>query len=314
LNLPEEDEPVNFEENSGVIVIGATNFPEALDSALIRPGRFDKIVHVNIPDKKGRKEIIDHYLSKVNCAKDVDSETLAKITPGLTGADLANIINFAAIKAVMQKATHITMKMLYDAQDDAAIGVARKSAVIPEENRKLTAYHEGGHALVSLHVDGSHPIHKATIMPRGPALGMVVHRPEEDQTSSSKKQMLAQIAICMGGRAAEEIRFGFKNITSGASSDFEKATMIANAMVTKWGMSSKVGKVYHKDLKNMSSETKNLIDSEVQLILDQQFQLARSILEQHRDELELVANALLENETLTGEELKDLLKRKTTKK
>jgi len=302
-----------FEDNSGVLVIGATNFPESLDIALSRPGRFDKTIHIPYPDKRSRKQILDYYLSKVKCSKDVDSEILARSTPGLSGADLANIVNTAALKAARRNATQVTMNLLNEAHDDAAMGIAKKSAGIPPENRKLTAFHESGHALVSLHIEGAHPIHKATIIPRGATLGMVAHRPEDDQYLLSQQQMMASIAIFMGGCAAEELVFGTDNVTTGASSDLEKATTIARSMVTKYGMSDRVGKIV-RDTNAASPEIRQAIDLEIQRILNEQYEVASNILQQHRSELDQLAEALLEHETLTGEEIKLLLDGKPLKR
>lgn len=300
-----------FNQTSGIIVIAATNFPEALDNALVRPGRFDKMVHVPLPDLKGRKDIIDLYLQKTVAGPDVDSKVLARGTPGFSGAELANLINIAAIKATLQNKPHLDMHVLEEAKDDVLMGIKRTFEQT-EEDRRLTAYHEGGHALVALYADGAKPLHKATIISRGGALGVTVQLPERDEVSVSRKQMMARLAVTMGGRAAEELIFGDDEVTSGASSDFKGATSLATAMVTRWGMSDKIGKVYH-DLNNegLSQEEMKLINSEVKELLDERYSFARNILKTHEDELHRIAEALLKYESLTGEEIKMVARGRT---
>jgi ATP-dependent metalloprotease len=234
-----------FEQNNGVIVIGATNFADVLDSALLRPGRFDKHVTVPLPDVAGRKEVLDHYLSTIPVDDDVSVDVLARGTPGMSGAELSNLVNQAALKASLDGEDAVTHAVLEYAKDKILMGAERKSALISPESARLTAYHEGGHALVATKTKGAHPIHKATIMPRGQALGMVMQLPTGDQTSMSRRQMLADLDVCMGGRVAEEVVFGADEVTSGASSDLMQATRLAREMVTKWGMTDGVGPVFH---------------------------------------------------------------------
>jgi ATP-dependent metalloprotease len=296
-----------FEKNEGIIVIAATNMPDSLDSALTRPGRFDKQVVVPIPDVKGRKEILDLYLSKVTVAPDVDSHRIARATPGFTGADLNQLINLAAIKAVVQGKKEVTLSVIEETRDDIWMGRMRRSAVVDEATRSMTAYHEGGHALVSLCVEGSDPIHKATIIQRGHALGMVSHLPEGDQLSRSRKQMMAQLAVCMAGRAAEEVVYGEHEVTSGASSDFQTATSLAYSMVTKWGMSEKVGFIHISPDRKISPEQRQVIDSEVRRLLDERYKFAKQLLIDNRKDLDAIAKLLLEKETVNGEELKTLV-------
>jgi len=295
-----------FEQNSGIIVIGATNFPGVLDDALTRPGRFDRHVNVPLPDIKGRQQILDLYMKKIPMAKDTNLEVLARGTPGMSGADLNNLVNQAALRASISGAKAVDHAALEYAKDKILMGAERRSAVISPETARMTAYHEGGHALVALKTSGADPVHKATIMPRGQALGMVMQLPDGDQTSLSRKQMLARMDVCMGGRVAEEIIFGEDEVTSGASSDIQQATSLARSMVTKWGMSEEVGVVYHgKD--DQCPETRAMIDREVHKLLTASYSRAKAILEMHRKDLDTIAKGLIENETLTGSELRDLL-------
>lgn len=298
-----------FNQQEGVIVIAATNFPKLLDTALTRPGRFDRHVHVALPDIKGRSQILDHYLESVT-HDEVDTNQLARGTPGFTGADLANLVNLAAVRAASKGEDAVTTAQLEFAKDKIMMGAERTSAVMTAEVRKLTAYHEGGHALVAFFTKGAHPIHKATIMPRGQALGMVHQLPENDVVSVSVEQMRAELDVCMGGRAAEELMFGVDKVTSGASSDLERATDVARRMVTHYGLSEKIGPVVYSndDKSTISPETRLLIDSEVRQLLEDSKKRSMQLLAKHKWKLDKLAKSLLDKETLTGPEIKELLK------
>jgi len=300
-----------FEENSGVIVVGATNFAQSLDEALLRPGRFDKRVQVPLPDIGGRKAILDMYAQKTTLAKDVDITLLARGTTGFSGADLFNLMNQAALKASVDGLNAIDMHTLEYAKDKILMGAERKTAIITAKNARNTAFHEAGHALVAVLTDGANQIHKATIMPRGDALGMVTQLPSGDQTSQSCKEMHAYMDICYAGRVAEELVFGKENITSGASSDIMQATRTARAMVTKYGFSDEIGFVYHagdtgKD--SASGHTQSKIDEEVKRLTSQAYQRATNLLKKYAKEHHLLAETLMEYETLTGDEIRDLVK------
>jgi len=301
-----------FEENNGIIVVGATNFAQSLDKALTRPGRFDKHVVVPLPDVGGRKEILAMYAQKTKLNNDVDLDILARGTTGFSGADLYNLMNQAALKASVDGLSAIDMKTFEYAKDKIMMGAERKTAVITKENAKCTAYHEAGHALVAVLTDGADQIHKATIMPRGDALGMVMQLPSGDQKSLKHKEMLARLDVCMGGRVAEEIIFGKENITSGASSDIVQATRMARAMVTKFGFSDEVGIVYHEGetgQDSASGETRTKIDQEVKKLTSESYQRAKDLLRKHRREHVLLAETLMEYETLTGDEIRDVILR-----
>ena len=295
-----------FESSSGVIIVAATNRPDVLDPALLRPGRFDRQIVVSNPDIKGRKRILDIHLKKVKVSSDLDSEIIARGTPGFSGADLANVVNEAALLAARRGKKMVTMKEMEDAKDKVMMGAERKSMVIRDDEKKLTAYHEAGHAIVTLNCEASDPIHKATIIPRGRALGMVVRLPEHDKLSYTRKQCRADLAVAFGGRAAEEIIFGEEKVTSGASSDIKFATGLATAMVRQWGMSDKVGPILYEKEKE-SEAASNIIDDEVKKIINESHELAKKILTEKNDDLHTVAKALLEYETLTGDEIKDII-------
>lgn len=310
-----------FDENENVILIAATNRPDVLDPALLRPGRFDRQVVVTNPDLKGREEILKVHVKKVPLAKDVNLAVIARGTPGFSGADLANLVNEAALLAARKNKRKVTSKDFDDAKDKVMMGNERKSMAMDEQEKKLTAYHEAGHAICSLNVPETDPIHKATIIPRGRALGMVQQLPEKDQYSYSRAKMLSRLVITMGGRAAEEIKFGYDKVTSGASSDIAAATKLARAMVTEWGMSDKLGPILYVDNseevflgksvtqnKNMSEETARLIDDEIKRLVTEAHESALKILKDKKDDWEHLAQALIEYETLSGEEIKALLR------
>jgi ATP-dependent metalloprotease len=299
-----------FKPSEGVIVVAATNFPESLDKALVRPGRFDRHVVVPNPDVEGRRQILEAHFKGIKKSGNVDLRTIARGTPGFSGADLANLVNIAALRAASQGASYVDMNALEYAKDRILMGAERKSAVISEKNRKLTAYHEGGHALVALYTEGAHPVHKATVVPRGVALGMVMQLPEsDDETSVTRRQLLAKLDVAMGGRAAEELIFGSADVTTGASSDLEHATRLARAMVTKYGMSDLVGQmaISYDDMSTLSSETRALVESEVKRLLTAAHNRAQSILKKHEKELHTLAKELVEKETLTGVQIQEIL-------
>jgi cell division protease FtsH len=307
-----------FEANEGIIIIAATNRPDVLDPALLRPGRFDRQISVSLPDLIGREAILEVHAKKVKLAPDVNLKVIARGTPGFSGADLANLINEAALLTARHNRKVITMIEFDLAKDKILMGAEKRSLQMSDEEKKLTAYHEGGHAIVAFYQAESDPIHKATIIPRGRALGMVQHLPERDQISVTFAKMKAQLATYMGGRVAEEIIFGPEKITSGASSDIQGATNIARAMVTQWGMSDKIGYVCHATENDRylvggnrsepnSSDTANLIDMEVKRFIDEAYNKAKSLLNEHLDKLHDLAKSLLHYEMLTGEEIKSLL-------
>ena len=291
-----------FQSTEGIIVIGATNFPESLDKALIRPGRFDRHVVVPNPDIRGRTQILELHTKKMPLNEDVDLEIIARGTPGFSGADLANLVNMASLQAAAGNFKAIAMRHFEFAKDKILMGAERKSAALSQETRRTTAYHEGGHALCCLYTKNALPVHKATIMPRGQSLGMVAQLPDKDMTSITKAQLLAKLDVCMGGRAAEELIFGKENITSGASSDFQQATEVAEAMVTQYGMSEKLGQVSY-DKESESTETRAKIEAEVRRLLDESYGRAMKLLKSREHELHRLADALLEHESLTGEEV-----------
>ena len=311
-----------FETNEGVILIAATNRPDVLDPALLRPGRFDRQVVVPNPDIIGREAILKVHLKKISYGPDVNPRTVARGTPGFSGADLANIVNEAALLAARKNKRIVTMVDLEEAKDKVMMGAERRSMVMTEDERKLTAYHESGHAIVSLNQPASDPIHKATIIPRGRALGMVMRLPERDQLSITREKMFADIAVGSGGRIAEEMIFGYDKITSGASSDIEMVTKMAKNMVTRFGMSDELGFLAYQEneeevflgrsvarQQNVSEETAKKIDSEVKKIVEKGYKNAKDILNKKADDLHKLAKALLEYETLSGDEIRDLILR-----
>ncbi|KAK1268780.1 hypothetical protein QJS04_geneDACA008166 [Acorus gramineus] len=294
-----------FEQNEGIILMAATNLPDILDPALTRPGRFDKHIVVLNPDVRGRQEILELYLQDKPLADDVDAQALARGTPGFNGADLANLVNIAAIKAAVEGVDKVTAAQLEFAKDRIVMGTERKAMYLTEESKKLTAYHESGHAIVAYNTDGADPIHKATIMPRGSALGMVTQLPSNDETSVSKKQLLARLDVCMGGRVAEELIFGQEHITTGASTDIHSATELAHYMVSNCGMSDAIGPVYIKE--KTSSQMQSRIDAEVIKLLREAYDRVKVLLKKHENALHALANALLEYETLNADEVKQIL-------
>ncbi|MFG1423671.1 ATP-dependent zinc metalloprotease FtsH [Roseixanthobacter liquoris] len=309
-----------FEANEGIILIAATNRPDVLDPALLRPGRFDRQVVVPNPDVVGREQILKVHARKIPIAPDVNLKVIARGTPGFSGADLANLCNEAALMAARRNKRMVTMSEFEDAKDKVMMGAERRSLVMTEEEKMLTAYHEGGHAIVALKVPATDPVHKATIIPRGRALGMVMQLPERDKLSMSYEQMTSRLAIMMGGRVAEELIFGHDKVTSGAASDIEQATRLAKMMVTRWGFSDLLGQVAYGENQdevflgmsmqrhqNISEATAQTIDKEVRRLVDEGYQEATRILTENREGLEALARGLLEYETLSGDEIIDLL-------
>jgi len=309
-----------FDTNEGVIIIAATNRPDVLDPALLRPGRFDRQVVVPNPDIVGREAILKVHIKKITVGPDVKLRTVARGTPGFSGADLANLVNESALLAARKNKRIVTMSDIEEAKDKVMMGAERRSMVMTEEDKKLTAYHEGGHAIVALNEEASDPIHKATIIPRGRALGVVWTLPERDKYSHSREYLEANISKAMGGRVAEELIFGHKKVTSGASSDIQMATKLAKDMVTRFGMSKDLGPLTYADNEDevflgrqitrqthMSEETSKRVDAEVRKIVDVGYERAKKILTEKLDDLHKLAKALLIYETLSGEEIKDLI-------
>ncbi len=310
-----------FEANEGVILIAATNRPDVLDPALLRPGRFDRQVVVPNPDIIGRERILQVHSRKTPLGPDVDLKVIARGTPGFSGADLANLVNEAALLAARKAKRVVGMQEFEEAKDKVLMGSERRSMVMTEDEKKLTAYHEGGHALVMLHVPSHEPLHKVTIIPRGRALGVTMFLPERDKYSMSRVELEAQLASLFGGRVAEEITFGLERVTTGASDDIRRATDIARRMVTEFGFSDKLGPLRYTDnqgevflghsvtqQKNVSDATARLIDEEVRSFVEAGEATARKILEDHRDQLEIIAQGLLEHETLSRDEIEALLR------
>ncbi|MCK6454006.1 MAG: ATP-dependent zinc metalloprotease FtsH [Alphaproteobacteria bacterium] len=309
-----------FEANEGVILIAATNRPDVLDPALLRPGRFDRQVVVPNPDIAGREKILKVHMRKVPLAPDVDARTIARGTPGFSGADLANLVNEAALLAARKGKRVVGMLEFEDAKDKVLMGAERRSMVMTEKEKEATAYHEAGHAVVVMHLPDGDPLHKVTIIPRGRALGVTMSLPERDRLSYSKKWCEAKIAMCFGGRIAEQLVYGDEQLNSGASDDIRQATNLARAMVTEWGMSDKLGPLRYSEneqevflghsitqRKNVSDATAKVIDEEIRRIVENGEDTARTILGEHMEELHKVAKGLLEYETLSMDEVKQLL-------
>jgi cell division protease FtsH len=308
-----------FETNLGVIVIAATNRPDILDPALLRPGRFDRQVYVTLPDVRGREQILNVHIRKVPVGQDVRADILARGTPGFSGADLANLVNEAALFAARRNGRVVEMRDFEMAKDKIMMGPERKSMVMPEEERKNTAYHEAGHALVARMLPKTDPVHKVTIIPRGRALGVTMQLPEGDRYSMDKTRMLDTISVLFGGRIAEEVFMD--QMTTGASNDFERATAIARDMVTRYGMTDELGPVVYADNEgevflgrsitkttNMSEETMQKVDKQIRKIIDEQYAIARQLIEDNKDKMHAMAKALLEWETIDAEQIEDIMK------
>ncbi len=310
-----------FEANESIIVIAATNRPDVLDPALLRPGRFDRQVVVSNPDVVGREQILKVHVRKVPLAPDVDLKIVARGTPGFSGADLMNLVNESALLAARRNKRFVTMAEFEDAKDKLMMGAERRTLALTEEEKKLTAYHESGHALLAIKMEGSDPIHKATIIPRGRALGMVMRLPEKDQISLTRQKCNADLAVAMGGRVAEEEIFGYDKVTSGASADIKMATNLAKAMATQFGMSDKLGPLLYGDNQEeiflgrsfaqagtrLSDDTQSLVDSEIKRFVEEGYKTAQRVIRENIDDLHTIARALLEYETLTGDEILSLM-------
>ena len=307
-----------FEANEGVIIVAATNRPDVLDPALLRPGRFDRQVQVPNPDIIGREKILRVHSKKIPLGPDVDLRIIARGTPGFSGADLANLVNEAALMAARVGRSYVTMEDFENSKDKVMMGAERRSMVMTEDEKKLTAYHEAGHAIVGLNVPQHDPIHKATIIPRGRALGLVLSLPERDQLSVTFTKYKSKVAMAMGGKVAEELIFGPENVTSGAASDIQQVSRIARAMVTQFGMSPRLGNIDYANEQqsflgpynqgpNPSPETQELIDAEVRRIVDEGYETAKAILVEKKQDLDRLAEGLLEYETLTGDEITKVL-------
>lgn len=313
-----------FEANEGIIIIAATNRPDVLDPALLRPGRFDRQVVVGLPDVNGREKILKVHMRKVPLASDVNPKTIARGTPGFSGADLMNLVNEAALLAARRGMRLVTMREFEDAKDKVMMGVERKTMAMSPEEKENTAYHEAGHAVISVSMPAADPIHKATIVPRGRALGMVMSLPEGDRYSTTREWCIARLAILFGGREAEILHSGPDKVTNGATGDIQMATRLARSMIMEWGMSEKLGRVRYQSNEqevflghsvaqstNISAETAKLIDEEVRRLIEEGEQTAKRILTEKRDAWERVAKALLEFETITGDEIKALMNGET---
>ena len=309
-----------FDTNEGVIIIAATNRPDVLDPALLRPGRFDRQVVVSLPDIIGREKILKVHSKKISMAPDINLRTIARGTPGFSGADLANLVNESALLAARKNKRIVTTQEFEEAKDKVMMGAERRSMVMTEEEKKLTAYHEAGHAIVTINEKAAYPIHKATIIPRGRALGMVMQLPEKDEVSQTREQLHAQMAIAMGGRVAEELIFGDEKVTTGAASDIEQATKRARAMVMRAGLSKELGPIAYGEneeevflgrsvarQQNMSEETAKKVDAEIKKFVEKGYERARKVLTDKIEDLHKLAKALLTYETLTGPEIEDLI-------
>jgi len=310
-----------FEANEGVILIAATNRPDVLDPALLRPGRFDRQVVVPNPDIVGREKILRVHLRKVAVAPDVEPRVIARGTPGFSGADLANLVNEAALLAARKNKRYVTTQELEEAKDKVLMGAERRSMVMSDDEKRLTAYHEGGHALVMMHAEGHEPLHKVTIIPRGRALGVTMYLPERDRLTMKKKELRAMIAGLFGGRVAEEIVFGKDDVTTGAANDIKQATRVARAMVTEYGMSEKLGPLRYNEneeevflghsvtqRKNVSDATAYVIDEEVRLLVEEGEKTARRIITENLEALHRLAAGLLEYETLSRDEVETVIR------
>ena len=309
-----------FETNSGIIVIAATNRPDVLDPALLRPGRFDRQIIVSNPDISGREAILKVHVKKVPLAPDVDLAVIARGTPGFSGADLANLVNEAALLAARRNKTMVTMRDVEDAKDKVMMGSERRSLVMDDKEKMMTAYHEAGHAICSLHLPESDPLHKVTIIPRGRALGVTMQLPEKDKYSQSMTYLTSRLSILFGGRIAEEMILGKENVSTGASNDIQVATNIARKMVTEWGMSDTMGPIAYEEpegqvflgysiskRKNMADSTALMVDKEIRRIIDEAYKRTEKLLKEHKKELDILAHGLVEYETLSGEEITKLL-------
>ena len=309
-----------FDTNEGVIIIAATNRPDVLDPALLRPGRFDRQVVVSLPDIIGREKILKVHAKKISMAPDVNLRTIARGTPGFSGADLANLVNESALLAARKNKRIVTYLEFEEAKDKVMMGAERRSMVMTEDEKKLTAYHEAGHAIVTINEKAAYPIHKATIIPRGRALGMVMQLPEKDEVSQTREQLHAQMAIAMGGRVAEEIIFGDDKVTTGAVSDIEQATKRARAMVMRAGLSKELGPIAYGEneeevflgrsvarQQNMSEETARKVDAEIKKFVEKGYDRAKKVLTEKIDDLHKLAKALLTYETLSGSEIEDII-------
>ncbi len=313
-----------FEGNEGVIVIAATNRPDVLDPALLRPGRFDRQVVVPLPDVRGREQILRVHMRKVPISEDVKASLIARGTPGFSGADLANLVNEAALFAARGNKRLVEMEDLEKAKDKIMMGAERRSLVMKEDEKRLTAFHEAGHAIVGRLVPSHDPVYKVSIIPRGRALGVTMFLPEEDRYSHSKEHLESQISSLFGGRIAEEIIFGRERVTTGASNDIKRATDLARAMVTRWGLSEKLGPLTYLEEeeevflgrsvtqhKNVSDDTAHAIDEEIRAIIDRNYQRSRDILVDNLDRLHTMADALMRYETIDAEQIDDIMSGRT---